>query len=355
MITKFQSFSVNYFLTRSFFLGIGFSLIIGLTKQDSIIAFILGTIIGIFFIFLINKIQQYKKEKNLDELLSEMGWFGIVLRIIFLIFGITLLMEGITFFQLFASSFFLTKTPLFLISLPIILLILKIAQGGIKTTFRVASCLFPISLTLTLLSLFVLFKYAQIDNITPLFVTKPCSFIRATFYYTSLVVSPSIIMLLTKNNNENAIPSYLLGCFTLILKMFLIIAIVGPILASYFRFPEYVILKEIKLLDFIEKIENIVAISWVFDHFVYVSVSSLFIKELLPKKKQNITHGIVVILIYFISFMFLGKYYTNELFLYYFLPIFIFVIFILTIPSLLVYTYKKRKVNPYNVTYKVDS
>lgn len=345
MITKYQNFSVNYFLTRSFFLGIGFSLIIGITKQDSIIAFILGSLLGIFFIFFIKKIQEYKQEKTLAQLLHEMKLLGLFLRIIFLLFGITLLLEGITFFQLFASSFFLTKTPLFFISLPIILLLIKIAQGGIKTTFRVSGCLFPISSFLTLLSLFMLFQYADFSNITPLFVSKPFSFIKSTFLYTSLVVSPSIITLMTSNNNRNNITPYLFGCFTLILKIILIMAIVGPVLSSAYRFPEYVILKEIKLLDFVEKIENIVAISWIFDHFIYASLSSLFIKELLPKNKNTLLHAILIFLVYFISFRILGKYYTYELFLYYFLPIFIFVIFIVTIPILFVYTYKKRKVS----------
>lgn len=344
MITKYQSFAVNYFLTRSFFLGIGFSLIARVTKQDSVLAFILGTLIGIFFIFLINKIQQYKKDKTLDELLTEMKGLGVILRIIFLIFGIMLLIEGLSFFQLFASTFFLTKTPLYFISLPIVLLLLKVAQGGIKTTFRVASCLFPISVVLTSLSLMALFGYAKFSNINPLFISKPYEFIQSTFYYTSLAVSPSILMLLTKNNNENALASYILGCLTLILKMFLILAILGPIMAALYRFPEYIILKEIKLLDFIEKIENIVALSWVFDHFVYVSVASLFIKELLPKKGQSISHAIIILIIYVIAFLFLGKYYTNELFLYYAMPIFVAIVFIITIPILLVYTYKKRKI-----------
>lgn len=344
MITKYQNFSVNYFLTRSFFLGIGFSLIIGITKQDSILAFLLGTLIGIFFLFLVKKIQEYKGEKTLAELLNEMKGLGIFLRIVFIIFGVTLLLEGITFFQLFASSFFLTKTPLFFISLPIILLLIKIAEGGIKTTFRVSACLFPISIFLTVLSLLMLFQYADFNNITPLFVSKPISFLQATFLYTSLVVSPSIITLMSKKNNQNNLSPYLLGCFTLILKIILIIAIVGPILASAYRFPEYVILKEIKLLDFVEKIENIVAISWIFDHFVYASLSSLFIKDLLPKKSNRFLHIILILFIYFLSFRILGKYYMFELFLYHFLPYFLFSIFFITIPILLVYTYKKRKV-----------
>lgn len=343
MTSKLENFSVHYFLTRSLFLGIGFSLIIGLSKQDSILAFLLGSLIGLFFIFLINKIQKYKGEKTLSDVLKEMKGLGVILRIILFIYAFTLLCEGLTFIQLFAASFFLIKTPIWFISLPLALLLIRISKNGPITTFRVATCLFPISVLLTLLSLGALCGYASLENISPLFVTPTFDFIKSVFYYTTLSVSPSILMLVTNKSNSTA--SYLLGSFTLTFKMFLIIAIVGPILASIYRFPEYIILKEIKILDFIEKIENIVALSWIFDVFIYLSMSSLMMKELLFKKGKSIVHALFIILSFFISFMFIGKYYTNELMIYYIFPICTTVVFLITIPTLfgyLLYRYKKN-------------
>jgi spore germination protein KB len=340
MTTKYQNFSVQYFLTRALFLGIGFSLITGITKQDSIFCFTIGTLIGIFFIFLINKILEYKKQKSLNELLKEMKGLGLFIRILLLLYAMVLFLEGLTFFGLFATSFLVT-TPLFFITLPLVLLVLKITKDS-TTTFKVASCLFPISLGITLLSQFSLFSYTDTSNIMPLFVTETGSIIKSIFYYTSLSVSPSILMLITTENNKNGIPAYLLSSLTLIFKMFLIIAIVGPNLASLYRFPEYVILKEIKILDFIEKIENIVALSWILDHFIYISMSSLVIKELLPQKGKKGTYPLIIIFIYLLSFLYFGKIYTNELKMYYSIPYFIFSIYIIVIPILLIYCYKKK-------------
>ena len=213
MTSKLENFSVNYFLTRALFLGIGFSAIIGLSKQDSVLAFLVGTIIGVLLIFLINKIQKYKGEKNLTDVLNEMKGLGFFLRIVLLLFGMVLLAEGITFIQLFASSFFLIRTPIWFISLPLLLLLIRISKNGITTTFRVATCLFPISALLTLLSLCALCGYAELNNITPLFVTETTSFLKSVFYYVSLSVSPSILMLVT--NKSNSTGSYLFGSFTL--------------------------------------------------------------------------------------------------------------------------------------------
>lgn len=340
MTSKLENFATHYFLTRALFLGIGFSIIIGLSKQDSFLAFGVGTLLGVLFIFLINKIQKFKGEKTLSEVLNEMKGLGILLRMIFLIFGIALLAEGLTFIQLFASSFFLIKTPIWFISLPLLFLILRISKNGITTTFRVSTCLFPISVVLTLVSLVALCGYATLDNVKPLFVTETFSFIKAVFYYTSLSVTPSILMLVTTKSNSTW--SYLFSSFTLIAKMFLILAIIGPLLATIYRFPEYIILKEIKLLDFIEKIENIVALSWIFDVFVYLSMSSIFIKELLPKKKKGLVHAIIVLGVYLLAFLVIGKYYTNEILIYFALPIFTAIVFLITIPILLIHTYRKR-------------
>ncbi len=338
---KLENFSVHYFLTRSLFLGIGFSLIIGVTKQDSILAFIIGTLLGLIFIHLMNKIQQEKGSKTLNELLTEMKGLGIFLRIVFISYGVILLCEGLTFIQLFASSFFLIHTPIWFISLPLVLLLLRICKNGKTTTFRVATCLFPISLFLTIISLGTLLGYAKLDNVNPLLVTLPIHFLKSVFYYTTLSVSPSILMLLTENNKSNTF-SYLLGSLTLILKMFLIIAILGPILATIYRFPEYIILKEIKILDFIEKIENVVALSWIFDEFIYLSMASLLVKELIPKK-FNFLHTLLVIASFFIAFLFIGKYYQNELSIYYLFPIITTIIVLLILFTFFFYFFKQKK------------
>ena len=341
MTSKLENFTTNYFLTRALFLGIGFSLIINHTKQDSIIAFIIGALIGLLGIFLIDKIQEYKDDKTLNELLKEMGLLGLILKIIFIIFSLVLLCEGLTFIQLFATSFFLIKSPIYFISLPLVILLIYIAKGGITTTFRVSLCLFPISAFLTITSLIVLFGYAKFDNITPFFVSNPTSFLTSVFYYTSLSITPSIFMLITKKSK--GVSSYIFSSLTLIIKMYLLMAIIGPVLTSIYRFPEYIILKEIKVFNFIEKIENIVALSWVFDIFVYLSMASLFIKELLPKKGNQIVHTFLILSIFLISFLVVGKYFTNEANFYHILPTFTCLVFLITIPTLFLYLLKTKK------------
>ncbi len=345
MVTKYQNNAMGYFLARSTFLGIGFSLILGLTKQDSIISFIAGTLIGILMILLINKIQKLKGKQNLTDLLAEMKVYGFFLRILLLLMSMFLFVTALIIFQVFASSFFLTKTPLGFILLPIIILILIITNRGIKVLYGVGGFLFPISLFLTVISLIALCGYILPDNIMPLFITNKIPMLKSTLFYASLTTTPYLLSLISTENNNHNIPSYLLAAMTLIFKVVLIIGILGPILSVIYRFPEYLILREIRLMNFIEKIENIVSLSWIFDTFIYLSLTSLFIKELLPKYKNKIIHFILIIILYVVTYKFIGKRYEIELSSYYILPYICLAISLIVIPSLLIYLiHKKNKI-----------
>lgn len=63
MTKKIENFSIHYFLTRALFLGIGFSLILKFTRQDSLFSFLVGTVLSLPFILMINKINKEKEIK----------------------------------------------------------------------------------------------------------------------------------------------------------------------------------------------------------------------------------------------------------------------------------------------------
>ena len=146
----------------------------------------------------------------------------------------------------------------------------------------------------------------------------------------------SLIILSTDNN----LPKYyFLANLTIIIMGILIIGILGPDLINIYRYPEYMILKVIKILNFIEKVENIFAIATLFDLFMVLSISMNSIKEKLPKKKQNIWFSLILLFVFGVS-IFFGIHYSLALQIYYYLPVIllIFIVLILT-----VFTIKLRK------------
>ena len=83
------------------------------------------------------------------------------------------------------------------------------------------------------------------------------------------------------------------------------------------------------------------ALSWIFDEFIYLSMASLLVKELIPKK-SNLLHALLVLFTFFVAFLFIGKYYKNELTIYYLFPIFTALIIFLVLFTFLYYFLIKK-------------
>jgi len=55
MINKRQYFILSFYLTRVLFLGIGFSVLVGISKNSLIISSFLGMLLGYFLLYLFYK------------------------------------------------------------------------------------------------------------------------------------------------------------------------------------------------------------------------------------------------------------------------------------------------------------
>ena len=101
-------------------------------------------------------------------------------------------------------------------------------------------------------------------------------------------------------------------------------------------------MKKIKLFNFIEKVENIVSITWLFSLFITLSVTGWNMKELLPQKKNNILYIGVLILLCFIS-LYTGTHYQKELWIYHTLPILLGVMMLILVLVSILPSKKKSK------------
>ena len=80
------------------------------------------------------------------------------------------------------------------------------------------------------------------------------------------------------------------------------------------------ILKKIKIFVFLEKIENIISITWILDVFMTLAISANNIRHTLPKKANAITFSSILLILYFFV-IYLGEIYHIELQIYFILPI----------------------------------
>lgn len=343
MITNRQKNFITYFLSKSLFLGIGFSLIFEISGNDTWLCFILGSLLGLIFCYLIKKILDYKKNKDLTTILDEMPILGKFLRLLLIIFSIIIINEILFIIQIFAKSFFLINSNTFLVILPIIILSVYVAFHGYKLLSYVSECLFPIAFFFTIIGFIALFSKVDLTNLKPFLSQTNLNLIKGTLYYFSISSIPTLLLLDLNFENNDISKNYIFVSIILTLLSIFIIGVLGQFLISIYRFPEYMLLKDIVLFNFIEKVENIISISWIIDNFILLCLATCFLKRMLPKKYNNYTFLSIICSIFLIVCLIFGDSYIKDLYIYLYLPHLLFIIGIPFITILFIHCIKNKK------------
>ena len=342
MITEKQKLYLCYFVSRATFLGIGFSLIMNYSSKDSWASSILGYVIGLLIVCVIKKIMDYKKGKTLDEILNK-NISNVILRILIILFCLYVIFQSYFILQTFMTSFFLTVTPPFYVILPFILIILFVVSKGVRNIAKVSESLFWFCLAIPVIILIVLYQYVNLEHFLPIFTTKPDNFLYSSLIFGVLSSVPNMFLMNIKNDGKNLIKMYSLSVLTLIIIAIVIMGVFGSELALIYRYPEYMMLKKIKILSFIEKIENIVSVIWIIDGFFMVGLASHTVYDLLPKKHNKKIGILLAIIIFYITSFVVGQNYITRLSLYYKTPIIYLVGFIVIGLPLFIKTRKIRQ------------
>ena len=336
MMNNLKTFSLSYFLGRAFFLGFGFSLLAKLLDKDAWIACLLGMLFGSMIIFLF----QTAKDKLKGNFNDTKSWTKWPLKILFFLFNLFIYSQIVFIFQTFASSFFLIKSPVFFIVLPIPFIIYRICKSGFTTIAKVAEVLMPISLFLFLFGILGLTQNFKLDYFTPVLTHSPQDILSGSLFFAFYSTAPFLLMLNIPTEKNKFVFKYLMTCLSILLLCFFIIGILGPNLMQVYRYPEYMTLKKLRVFNFIEKVENIISIAWLFDSFVTLSVTGNNLKLSLPKKHQNIYFIILLVILYGWSIL-SSIYYQEGLIVYHVLPIILGVFEVFLLALLLIPKWKK--------------
>ena len=305
-----NKFSYVYFLSRSLFLGIVYSKMFGYVGSDSIISSLIGLLFGIILIIIINKINIYSPYH----------------KFINFIYLSLLIILGIVIGENFCSYFFLTKMPRLLIVIPAMIICIYISLQSMKTFKIFADIQIFFSLFIIILTILTLIPLFSFDNVLPLFNHSAKNISKAAFIFGVYSSAPNILI------NDNKIPLkkhilyYLLTGLINVIICILIVGVLKPSLLKVYSFPEYMVLKNIKIFGFIENIENFMASVWLFDIFFMISLTNKKIISLLKDKLISIAY--IVSLSLFTTLIIIPNY-NVILIIYYYASLVLFIITIL--------------------------
>ena len=283
--------SICYFLTEVMFLKVGTTRILNSSSSGLIFSIILGSIFSLIFILFIFKLFNYEKDlsifKKIDKIYGKTlgNIINLFLFIIFTLFFIYLLYDVNSYVQ----NKYLDKTPSYIILILFLIPVIWCTLSNIKVISKVSLSLFFISVFMTIFAILNLFIKIDFDNFKPFFNNSFLNILKNALIFTSYFTTPTFLLLTTpkniiydcKNVNKDITKFFILSLINYLCIFILIIGIFGIDLSRIFSYPEYSLMKKINYFDFMQHVENVTTIQFLYCFFISCVMSLNFIKEYL--------------------------------------------------------------------------
>lgn len=288
MINKRQYIILSFYLTRVLFLGIGFSVLVGVGKNSLLLSSFLGMLLGYFILYLF-----YRK--------------GSISKVSSVLISITTLVSGLLAITTLTGTYLLYDTPTLFIMGAFFIVIIYGSSKELKITSRISELFCPVSAFFIIFGFVALLSLVNLYNLLPLFNTSFWNFIKAIIVFTATSLMPNLLLINYKDDLKfkDVGKGYLLGAILTILVMFFILSIYGSEFASIVRFPEYLILNKINIFNYISNVENILVMEWV----VNLTIGGLIcVKILLENLNIYMVATIIVLIILGTEFLLIRNY-----------------------------------------------
>ena len=303
-ISNFENLQIKFVLGRSLFLGGGISLMLNYGDKDAYLAIILGFLLGIPLIYLyshvsFSNIKIYLSQNNIINKLTK----GILLLFyLFMVFFLTII------FAIFIYSFYLPFTKTIISCTPFLFLAIYLSTKGSKGIVSVTKVLFFINILLIIFKYSMLAPYLDFNNFLPIYTIGFKKLFLTALIFAIFTTSPYFLVIDEKTSFKNNLTCYAASSLTIMVMLIYLIGVFGSSLAKTFSYPEFSILRQINVFNFIQNIESFLAINWLFDIFIALSLASLKIKEICHYKKNIWTYSIFFIIVLIVDHYVIGNY-----------------------------------------------
>lgn len=244
---------LTFILIEAFFLLFFF--------KASFLNIILGTILGILLIFITNKIK-------INKIVS------LVILIISIFLTITIL-HNVTNFITYNL---LNNYPTLIITITFSFVSIFLAFKGYHTYIKSLEITFYFFLFIKLFSFFLLLPNIDINNFNYQLLAQVK--INTSFIYIALVIMFINLSIKYLTNNRINNNTFILSMLNPIIMKLITIAIIGTTLYNLYKYPYFNILKKIKYLEFIERMEGILSFEYLVCFIFLTSFCILQIKTI---------------------------------------------------------------------------
>lgn len=313
-ISSLQIGALFIMITIAAFSGIGIFSIVKASGIDAYLSVLIAGMVGILYLLIYFYIANYEPDLMLGEKVSKLLGKKIGCIVNF-ISAILIFISGMNvMFNLsnFIVSQFLPETPNYVVGILFSVIIIYVNIKGIETLMRTGFILTILSMILYVITLFGLLPSFDTSNLMPFLEHGIIRPFYGAFYILSLnLISIFNLLIIPKNQLADAKKlkkvmsiAYFISIIALFIIVILILGNLGIHLTSIYQYPEYIVLKRIKIFNFIDRIENILTVQFIFSMFASMCLNIYCITNLLkPRHKSKLFPTIITILILIISTM----------------------------------------------------
>lgn len=301
----YQIFILTFFFTRSL-ISIGFlPNFVTVNPIDNILSMLLAFVLGLIILNIYLKLLKHIP-KELPNTKKK------YLLIIPLILILTLFASYLTNNTAnFIKVIFLPNESLILIILLFLFLSFYLSRGKIESIARTAQIFFYIFLILLLLVFVGMIPVVNKELLMPLYSGNIKKLLQGTIMFGTGMIIPFFFLIFLKpylkeddhKNKKAIISGYIVAFFSIFLFNIITIASLGTDLTMFYHYPEAVAFKKIVYFNFIERLEGVYSLIFLFDSLVLLSFILYTLSHLLnlKNKYQKIIYFIIVIIIFLIS------------------------------------------------------
>lgn len=311
-ISKLQFSTLLIFPILSLFSGIGLYDLISISSVDAYLAVVVAMGLGVFILGMFLVIFSY--EKDLSFGLKNKKLFGKLLgsSINYIIICLVMVVAICLIYSIsnFIVSQFLSKTPIWVVLLFLGLVIIFNVTKGIEIIARTGIIFIILIIGLTIISTLGLIPFFDVSNIKPVLAYGIVNPVKGGIILALTNIVPIFVLLVVpksdvvdnKNITKWILGAYAIGMLFVFTSTILTLGVLGIHLAKIFPHPEYIVLKKISLLGFVERIENIIYVKWLLNDFISLALIIYFITNGIRKKdKQTFMPILVMIVILVLS------------------------------------------------------
>lgn len=310
---EIYSFGVSCIFLSSFlamFLGLGSYIMFNLSRNDTYIAVILGSIISFALFYIFNYIFRNNNASNLIELNKNL--FGKKSSIVLngMLFTTFFIISCIIVFNIsnFLNIEYLSDSSVNFFKILVLLPIIYICSKSLSVIIKANQIFTIISIIFIFVDILGLYPKFNIINIEPILNTSIPDMLHSVLIYIILSIVAFCMLLVTskvkiKDKYKASSTIFKMVIFSDIVQLliiFITILVLGKDFISIFRYPEYIALKQFSLFNILERVENILALHFYFNSFSLLTFLFYYMINILPGKKLKKYYSTIICVAIFI-------------------------------------------------------